>query len=1053
MKRKFFCLFLALLGIFISCKHNKNNVQQGEDATLVLKSLKVHELDVDIKKLELEVPLKINNVTKENIEVQFNIYGVSCYVKGEEVVLREGEVTDVVLEVPARKGKYKAWTKTIKVTRKATEETELKNLLDVLEIIGGKVNNQVSSEASPNEIKAILEGKTVQVQIASPYAYLILGSKKASWSSLLINGEKVQSVLQGSYASVALKRFEFEKIGDVKEVAIELTAKRKTAKFSFKIERIEGIVDIPDLSLQINKQKYSAADKDLWAKLHNGSKPIIEALDPTQLRIECEHDFISSIKINDVDVGVIKKEGNIWYGAGFVEDLNSAGKDVKVEITPKNKNVYRTVVWNFKLKGADKRKLNIEYYFNGKYLYDIAGSFAQDFYDDKNPLLNIEGRFFNITLACREGNDGKVSSIKINDEEYVDKMKVDAMGWSLHSSFKVDAELQLTIEIIPQDKVNFKTTKVNFRAKGDGNKEKIKTKLLINGNSNLPQTSFLDKLEDGSNPLYQVFGEEPVKLSFIFDEYQGDFHVEKLEIDGQNNSLVKDDIMLNYKVEKSIVVNKTTPTNVVVKFVPKNTEMTEETIWKFQVQGGGKLPPIPRSYVPHFYINDLGRPASPFPDGFKERLIDVSNPPLLIIGGKEINIYLSVFLDNKTNENEILKEVGFVFDEEAEIKKNFTKNPPYAELIHSIMLPEDSIEHTVKVIMYPKKENEYSELIYAFRVKTSGEKQLLPLKFFMNTLDYTNGWQQSFKVDRITLAVEAESDVINEVRLEGEGVTVKKIKKKGKAIWRAEKTVNLKIGEYKEFTFEVEPKDSSVYRKVVHKCSCRGAKTNKSNVDFESLFEPVYGEITFFDGSNNSIMSYGAKKLILKAHTVSAKSKVYYRVTSKLGDNVTSDGLPLGKESDYVHKSGEITLIEDKPTRIIVWVQSESTYKKSKAKRLVFNDVQLKWDKEIKTEGEKFSFNNSTYGEIEVRKSELTNNKMYLAFSIWKDDFAIDESYAYPSYQGGFEKLEVFGERQWYRTIIDVSTLTSSNELEVALPILSGGSLAFTYKVRIKEAP
>jgi len=1052
--KKNVCLILVLFSIFASCRHDKENVQV-EDVTLELKSLKVHEKDVDVTKklLEIEVPLSISSVTKNNIEVEFNIPNVSCYVQGEEVSLKEGESTDVVLEVPAKKGKYKAWTKIVKVFRKPTEETELKNLLDRLEVIGGRVNNQVSSEASPTEIKAILEGKQVQVQIAGPYAYVVLGSKNASWSNLLINGKKVQSVLQGNYASVALKKIEFEKVGDVQEVKVELTAKRKTAKFSFKIERVEGTVDIPDLMLQINKQKYTAADKDFWAKLHNGSKPIVDGSDPSEIRIECEHDFISSIKINTVDVGVIKNEGNIWYGAGSVGDLDSEGKDVKVEIIPKDKNVYRTIVWNFKLKGVDKRKLNIEYSFNGKNIYDIDGNFAQDFFDEKNPLLDVEGSFLNINLVSREGSDGKVSSVKLNDSECISSVIEDNVGWSMYSSLRLDAELEVIIEITPQDKVNFKPTVVKFRAKGNGVKEKIKPNFLINGNSNLPQATFLDKLEDGSNPLYQVFGEEPVKLSFIFDEYQANFHVAKLNIDGVDNFLIKDEAMLNYKIEKDIVINKTAPINVVVKFIPKKLEMTEETTWKFRLQGGGKLPPVPRNYVPKFYVNDLGKPSTPFPDGVKEKLTDVDNPPILTIDGKEVNIYLAVFLDNKTNDNEILKEVGFVFDSEAEIKKSLIKNAPYAEIFHSITLPEDSIEHNMKVIMYPKKENEYSELVYAFRVKRSGDVPPVPVTFFMDDVEYSGGeWKSSAKVDRVTLAVEATIDVMQEVKLDGEVLAIKKFKKNGQEIWRAEKTVALK-GDYNDFRFEVEPQDQNIYKKIVQIGSFKGMKTNKSNVDFEYLFEPIEAEVTFVDGASHAVTSYGAKKVILKAHTVSAGARVWYRLTSKSGDTSMTNGILMGKESAYVHKSGQILLEENKPTRIIVWVVSENKYKKSKTpRRLVFNDVQLKWDKKLRDKGETFSNDVYTYGELKVRKLDLLDNKLHLAFSIWKDGFALDENYSYPSYQGAFEKLEVSGERQWYRVTIDVSSLTHSNELEVAFPILSGASIAFTYKVKITEA-
>lgn len=805
--------FCILLAVFTACKIPHQREAEQAEIELVLESINIHDIPADTVSWGVEVPKRNSRVTKENIKAEFNLPGINISVKGEEIILIQGQAVQAVLDAAPVKGKHKAWTKSITGTQKTTEETELKKLLD----------------------------------------------------TVLINGGKTNSFPQDIYKSAAYKKISLPDAGKTINIKLEPFSKGRTAKADFKIERIEGTIDIPSLSLQINQTKYTPQNKDIRRKLRINSMPEFESSEPVQIKIECEQDLIGYIRINNSDIGTIKNYGNIWYGESSVTGLTPSGKNIKVEIIPKDPANYNSVIWNFKLKYVESEKMNIEYAFNGKFFYDLDADFVNALLDRKDPKLSVDGNFLNPSLYCRDSG-GEAIRIKINDTEYINKIKKEDIGWSLHVSVKLEGENQITAVTEPKNKEKFGITAIGFRAQDSSQKEKIKIReFSINGLTGLPKETFLNKLEDNSNPLYQVYGEKPVKLGFTVDGYQGIFNISKLIINNENMLLKKDNIHLNYKAEKDIIINKTTPVNVVIQFVPKKPGMTETVIMKFRLQGGGKLPSIPRNFIPKFYVNRIGSSENPFPAEFSEKLTEESNPQLLSIEGHNAEIFAAVYTDNKAGNNGVLKEVGFILDGGAETKKNLTKTGYPAEVTHTLEFLEDGSEHLIKIIMSPKQEETYSELSYVFKVKDSGIKPELPLKFTINGNKYINGKKTFFSKNRVTLAAEAEKD----------------------------------------------------------------AKTN-----------------------------------------------------------------------------GE-------------------------------------------------TFQNAAYGEIEINKTKLNEGKLYLAFGIWKETsgFTLDTGFAYHPYQQLFEKLNESGNMQWYKTVIDVSTLTEGTGLDVNLPILNGDAACFAYKVKIRQTP
>lgn len=1066
-KHIFLCVCIAICSIFahVSCKKpNQDTGNLQEEKELVLTSLKIHGEEVDITKpkLSVDVSLKHTSITIKNIDAKFNIEGAKVLLKEAEIPLKEGEAVPIELEVKASKGKWKAWNKTVFVRQLKDEITQPKKLIDTLYINAGKINNEQTSKASAEDVDRILNGEDVTVEIVGPYAEVVLGSRTQTWSLLKINGSDTPHVLQGDYASVALKRIELDEIGKVVDVKIELGAKRKFASASFKIKRVEGKVDIPDLSLQINKDEFSPVDKEFWALLYSTSKTAtLKSPDPAMIKVRCRQNLIKSIKINHTPVATIENDEKGWFGKGSISGISASGTDVLIEIEPLDAENYRTLTWHFKLNYVSNPNMPIEYMINGKELFEYPDNFAQNFHEGKNPLLTLDSAFVNISMFCNS-NEARPESVKVNTTDYTGKVQyppaTEGSGWRLHVPLKIEGEMQVEIVIEPKDKAKFGTTEVRFKVKGHTNKEKIKVEeFSINGNKDLPKSTFLDLLEGSSNPLYEVAGDKPVKLSFAFKEYWGDFHVKNLNIAGDDVSVVRNGIKLLYTAEKDIAINTTTPVDVVVQFVPKNAEMTEGFTWKFQLKGGGALPPVPKDRIAKFYINELGKPEHPFDPSFKDGLTDTATPPLLTLDGHNAHIYVAVYEDNKTHANEVLKEVGFVYDGNAEVKKTLQKNvAEYTfEATHDVTFPEDGSEHLIKVVMYPKDESKYSTLTYNFKVKSSGSKAEMPLEFTYNGREYTDDFKANLNFERVTLAVQAKDDIVNSITLNNETLTIKELTLNGKKIWRVEKTVLLPKDAQKDFEFKVVPKDANTYKESRRKCSLKGSQTSSKNAEFEYIFEPVETELTFFDSQVHEAKDYGAKKLILKAHTVSRESKVYYKIGSSLFDNNFSGGTLMNKDAtdEYKHISDEITLKENLPTRILVWVVSKNnkTDKTNGRKKFIFNDVRLKWDKQAKLKGD--DFENTGYAEIEVKKSELEGNMLYLAFAMLKEEagYKILESFTPPAHQGVFEKLEETGDMQWYKTAINVSSLSTGNDLEVVLPITKNGSPCFEYKVKIKE--
>lgn len=142
MKRLGLLVFLGLSLCFFSCNNvNDGRGQNGtEDPELVLKSLFIHEKDVDVSKLEVTLGKDKTKVVTGNVVAKFD-YGKEGKNKKIDVEVANAsslQVGDniIKLSVKASKGHYKAWEKDVKIIIQNVFDLKLDELI----IHDGKAN-------------------------------------------------------------------------------------------------------------------------------------------------------------------------------------------------------------------------------------------------------------------------------------------------------------------------------------------------------------------------------------------------------------------------------------------------------------------------------------------------------------------------------------------------------------------------------------------------------------------------------------------------------------------------------------------------------------------------------------------------------------------------------------------------------------------------------------------------------------------------------------------------------------------------------------------------
>lgn len=338
-----------------------------------------------------------------------------------------------------------------------------------------------------------------------------------------------------------------------------------------------------------------------------------------------------------------------------------------------------------------------------------------------NPLLPIESNFLNLRLVC----GAKIKNIQINDKT-IESSELELQGnnYIALCSLPIETtEKNITINITPEDVAVYKLVVLKFQAKGSGKAEKIMPVFEeISGNKTLPKVEFLDKLEDGTSPLFKTHADS-ADLKITLTSYQMDFLCSGVKINDKEEKLNvrKTYFGTFYNIEKSFPVTVDNPIDVKIEFLPKENK-TEKLIWTFKLQGGGSNPPLPKSSISIFTINGVGTYFKPLPKDFSDHLVDGTNPQY-VYDGKKAEVEIGSYSD------ETIEKVTFKMDGEKKFEGPLTASSTgYTHVAKYAFEITDKVDHNIQLIVHPK-ENKYSQLVYTFRLQWSGKNLPMPLVF------------------------------------------------------------------------------------------------------------------------------------------------------------------------------------------------------------------------------------------------------------------------------------------------------------------------------------
>ena len=1071
--KQFISVLLCGMLLFFSCNHGSSDDDSNSDPVLKLESLFIHGTEVKNGKVEI---VNEEKITADDIIAKFN-YGkskekiIKVTVKGGEFSIDKTESKKLQLSVASLKGSYQAWKAEVEVSYKeVVVDNELLSFLEVYMGKDGGRNLYLSEDATSR----ILNGKNIVAELKGPKAKLTIASEKVTWSHLKVNDKAVlfapKHLPKKDFFSYATTYVEIGEIGQTKEIKISVEAGTKKTEVRFKIKRLDGTIDIPDLGLLVD-EKY-LIEKDTLEKLQDASTPdedtpiFMAGGEPSKIGVRCWHNEMDAVTVNSVEASITEKISTLpegkkpsWLAEGYVKDIPDEGKGVMVVIEPKDKTSYHTITWRFRIKLEEKKPVEVLYTFNRKGVQQLGSDFITAAEGDGNPLLEFEGVQLNMELNYL---NARLDEITINETSITDdKLNWDgAFGGVVFHSVKVGTvEKQIEITLIPQDKKKFINKVIRFRAKGNGVKENIPSKLTI-GEYNLPD-DFTSHLTDGSKPTFKV-AENKAELKINVDEYvfkclcnkvkvTVDSNEETLDINANKISFT----VTHYYATKEVDLSG--PKEIKIEFIPKDAEVAEATPLQFKLETGGQKPSLPQDKIYAFTINKKGEYKNPLPKNVADHLTDGTKPLYVIDSDKASIVIFWRATVNDLFEKAIFKMDGVQEDETA---------PETLGVFYGVrhvfnLTQQKPKEYEIEIELIPQDKTKYSSLIYSLKLQNSGLKEALPVYFgYNNKFVEETGLETTLTTEVAEVFVQFYTELVQSVTIDGKNCTIKKIEyKPNEFVYKAMSDVVLPTDSAKDVKIVVTPMNTDDYRITECTYKLKGTKIDQNNAEFEYLGNKpkVMSDIEWVDGKEHKYADdYGAKTCILTAYTVSPRAKVYYKVFNyKIEDGVqTDEEIELTPQTiltaDYSgakHTSNKITLFNDKPTMVKIWVVAEdgSTDETKGMKIITYNPVELRWDYETKNIGLDFAY--PAYDEVKVDKSKVKNGKIHLAFKAW------NETFGYKVKDAKFVKLDKDDYEQWYGIEVDVSALNSSSPITIEFPIYQdkGTLLCFTYKVKIEE--
>lgn len=1057
------CVVTAAAFVLIGCKREPAPQIQSADAELKLTSMTIHGESV----INGAVKVKADSITADDITAKFN-YGtlknqtIKVTVKGTVFTVDKNKKTVLYLSVPPVKNEYRAWNCSVEVSYNNGGQTPQPSgpadtdLISKFNLNGDKIGGE-EVFVSKTVLDEIMAGKNIIAEMKGTKAVMHLASQKITWTLLKVNGKNITAGVSpfGVFKSYATVLLELPEKENILNVHAEVEGSGKRTEIAFRIKRIEGTVDMPHLKLLIGGK--DVIGMGTLKKLADGSKPSFKGTEPASIEVQSAADDLQSVEIDSVNAAVSQKQENgqtIWFAQRQLTGINPNGKEVTVKLIPKNSADYHEVTWVFKLEYQPAIPMNVIYTINNKPRRLLDSTFVEQLENGGSPSLNIQGSFLNISLDCK----AKLSEIVINGTSFTGTALTEtAIGTKFDHSVKIDtAGTPIKIVMKPKDSAKYAEKVFTFKAIGDGTKENVKAEIAIGRNLDLPET-FLNGLTDNSKPLYKVV-KSPAEIEVFAEAYTFNFLCNKIRINNEEIALEKKQqgYKTFYSAVKSIEVTESEAKEIKIEFIPKNAEMTAPLVWNFKLQSGAEIPPIPQNKITRFFINGKGGFGNNLPEAFTAHLTDGTNPVYEIDAASA-----EVEVGWRSDTNDIIEKAVFTIDGGA--GTDVTAVPAGASTYaakHTFTLSGTDV-HSVTIDIIPKAGENYKKLTYSFKLKNSGQKPEMIITFGFDDMPYEDGTEKTLNKDFAIIYAETDEDIMDTVTIDGNLCTVEKVKDQLGFVFKAMHAVELTSDSLKTVSISVTPKDTSAYRTTECSFKLKGTPSPVDNAEFEHYqhgseeVPKVLPDIEWVDDEEREAPEdHGAKAVTLTAYTVSPHTKVMYK---QIYLNFDTD--PDGVETELtpeqtmtrmgnMHTSAKIMLTADKPTTVKAWVVADNgTTNTEKGEwSFTYNPADLKWDYQTHAEGENFA--NSAYDIIKIDKSKVSGNKIFLSFSVWKEEFGC----VVKNNSLTFKKLNTENDLQWYTATVDVSSLTDpSKEISLEIPLLFNGKPSFTYRFKIKS--
>jgi len=958
---------------------------------------------------------------------------------------------------------------------------------------GARVKGRDTSADLATIIKILNHEENVDLRLAGHEALIVFTSKTDEWKTVLLNGKDAKIDISG-YKGTCSKFIPLSTAGEAIPIKVQVSnsewdeEKNDFAEPWLAIEEfnftITPSVDLADAFIEeVIVNDTSIADEktnpDAFAVLFEEDEELAEFDSGKKANVAVVlSKKVKSVKINDIilnenQLEEIKNKGVIIGYRAKAENIpvNEDGQTptkITIVVSPKAEDARygdTTMKFNLVYKMPPKLYPN-SFEINEKDWLDLPKDFKDAVKEGKSPLYVIDSNRLNMKFIFSE--KPKEVKIKIGNVEtsstevkeikstYTTKYEVQVSG-IVNSS-----EQEVTLIFYPDNEGAFSNGEWKFKIKGSDTNPKVKPIFKrIGKEENLPKETFLDKLES-SGAEFAVHGDK-AEIFITLSDYEKNFLLDKILIDGvqptdQEFSVYKGSYISLWNLKKTIEGLTSEGKDVVIKFEGKSG-VADTLEWKFKLKSGGEKPKIPRSKI-RLVVGRYGTLGFPFPVEFLEGL-DNNTVPKIEIYGKDVKLTFTTLV------KECLQKASFKIDDKDEHEIDATETTYSKKIEYTFEGVSKEVEHTIIARIFSKSED-YSPLEYKFKVKVLDD---LPEPFsYIYAIDgklKSRGYKGTLDKDFATLHFQTKQNIVKEVRMgkkdsleEDDKVELKEGKDKyGKSFWYASKDIDLDTTDFEKWKIEVISNDESKYPKVTCSYELKGAPVSDANLAFEKTGDKpkVYAKMTRHQGMESQFTDeYGVTKVDFTAFTMSRKTKVKgIRVHKITGDDMAGDNAVDFASTDISREhTGTLQAYDDKPTIMKLWTTSQDESVKddiSGVFSININPVPLLWSYKKPTDT---STGEVAYDVIEVRKKKIKNNKVYMIFAPWKEDYGYKvELEQVEEKQEKFEKIGNLGQHQtMYRTSLDVTNMEADTEksIKCVLTHIKTGKVALTYRVKVR---